>query len=515
MGTPVTNFPKGTVSIGYTNSATSIVLSTGHGSRFPSTFPFPVTWWNASDYSDPSDDPDREIVTVTNRAGDTLTVTRGAEGTSASAKNIGGKTYKMIEGITKAMWDALSERALAQTFRGLRVQTHPDSDKAAAQVQFSAQAIVMDDGEEVSGWSKITVDIAASGVNGLDTGSEAASAWHELYAIYNGTTKAGLLHRAKEYFLDETWDQSGGTTDSGQHLLRDASARTRLAQGFQVDTAGPLEMVDVKIGKVGTPTGRYWFTIEATSGGVPSNTPLATSDKYDVSRLTTTANFVRMIFRTPASLSAATQYHLVMHGDFTISGANHVFWRADTAAATYANGSKGAYDGATWTNDTDDDFLFKIYITRNDVAVTLPAGYPQKALIGYVYNNSSSDLKRFSATDRSIRTAMGIQWQVGTYSNGPKGVQDASAVLPPITCRALLSVGFAVTGEEVSVGMLMATDQAAGSDIEDNATVRGIAGLDAVPGSGTVGPITVEYNGFNVEFATSTSPRLWIKEFTW
>ena len=39
----------------------------------------------------------------------------------------------------------------------------------------------------------LTVDITASGVNGLDTGSEASSTWYYLWVIYNGTTVAGLL----------------------------------------------------------------------------------------------------------------------------------------------------------------------------------------------------------------------------------------------------------------------------------------------------------------------------------
>lgn len=39
----------------------------------------------------------------------------------------------------------------------------------------------------------LTVDITASGANGLDTGSEAASTWYHIWVIYNGTTVAGLL----------------------------------------------------------------------------------------------------------------------------------------------------------------------------------------------------------------------------------------------------------------------------------------------------------------------------------
>lgn len=43
--------------------------------------------------------------------------------------------------------------------------------------------------------SPITVDITASGVNGLDTGSESSDTWYYIYVIYNPTTDttAGLL----------------------------------------------------------------------------------------------------------------------------------------------------------------------------------------------------------------------------------------------------------------------------------------------------------------------------------
>lgn len=96
----VKNFAKATVSTTYDASETSIVLTTGHAARLPTAVPFNVTWWNSTDYPDPSDDPNREIVTVTAIATDTLTVVRGQEGITATTKNTGGKTYKMIAGVT-------------------------------------------------------------------------------------------------------------------------------------------------------------------------------------------------------------------------------------------------------------------------------------------------------------------------------------------------------------------------------------------------------------------------------
>lgn len=93
------NFAKATVSTTYNSSDTSIALSTGHAAKLPTQLPFNVVWWNSTDYGDPSDDPNVEIVRVTAIATDTLTVVRGQEGTSASTKNTASKTYQMLAGL--------------------------------------------------------------------------------------------------------------------------------------------------------------------------------------------------------------------------------------------------------------------------------------------------------------------------------------------------------------------------------------------------------------------------------
>lgn len=99
----VTNFAKCEVSTGYDASATSIALSSGEGAKLPQPStdgPFNLTWYNVTDYPDPSDDPNVEIVRCTARSTDTLTVTRAQEGTSASTKNTSSKTYNMTLGPT-------------------------------------------------------------------------------------------------------------------------------------------------------------------------------------------------------------------------------------------------------------------------------------------------------------------------------------------------------------------------------------------------------------------------------
>lgn len=103
------NFAKGTASTGYDASATAVVLAAGHGARFP-VAPFNGVWWNSSDYPDPSDDPNVEIVRVTAVVSDTLTVSRAQEGTAATTKNTAGKTYKLMACLTAASFNNLPRR---------------------------------------------------------------------------------------------------------------------------------------------------------------------------------------------------------------------------------------------------------------------------------------------------------------------------------------------------------------------------------------------------------------------
>ena len=101
---PVINLSKLTVSQGYGASDVSIVVNSG-GSTLPTSASFNMIWWNATDYPDPCDDPNAEIVRVNGAAisGNTLPITRAQESTSASTKNTAGKTYKIALAMTAKM----------------------------------------------------------------------------------------------------------------------------------------------------------------------------------------------------------------------------------------------------------------------------------------------------------------------------------------------------------------------------------------------------------------------------
>lgn len=121
MVDPVKNFAKVTVSIPYDNTATSILLNSGDGAKLPNPITdgyFNLVWWNLTDYPDPSDDSNKEIVRCTANSSDTLTIIRAQEATSATNKNTSGKTYKMALTFTAKMIPDL------QTDAQDRIDTH-------------------------------------------------------------------------------------------------------------------------------------------------------------------------------------------------------------------------------------------------------------------------------------------------------------------------------------------------------------------------------------------------------
>lgn len=73
-----TNLASGTLLAGIAAGATSLILSTGQGDLFPTTFPFKVKL-EQFDTNVPPRVIKREIVKCTNRVGDTLTIVRSHE----------------------------------------------------------------------------------------------------------------------------------------------------------------------------------------------------------------------------------------------------------------------------------------------------------------------------------------------------------------------------------------------------------------------------------------------------
>jgi hypothetical protein len=323
---------------------------------------------------------------------------------------------------------AVSAGGLTNDFRGLQLRTVSGSDSVKKVVLIHADEIVTKDGARHTPANNLEADISTSGIGGLRSGqTEAASTWYKIMYAYGASGEGIYLEQAKDYFLDE----SQTTTDTNYNLRDTSDVQTKLAQTFDTDVTGTVEFVDLKFLKTGTPTGNFWLSIYATSAGVPTGSALKTSDKIDVSLITTTAGgqWVRLVFRDPATLTAGTTYALVLEGDYTASGSNFVRWYANTNGASYGAGTVYKQNNGVWTL-IDDDFTFKVYVTENDNTPTPPSGYNTSyAHIGWVYNDSGSNFMPFLARDRKV---VSLQTNsLGGISSTVPALTDASSAVPP------------------------------------------------------------------------------------
>lgn len=171
------NFWKWTVSTWYDSSATSIVLESGHWTRFPqpsTDWEFNVVWWSSSEYGDPSDDSSVEIVRCTARTDDTLTVTRAQEWTAASNKNTLWAVYTMALVMTSKMIDDIETDLWTKV-----VWPASATDNAIARYHETTWKIVQDSWATIDDSGNIVANNIASGatVSGSNTGDQDLSGY--------------------------------------------------------------------------------------------------------------------------------------------------------------------------------------------------------------------------------------------------------------------------------------------------------------------------------------------------
>lgn len=212
MVDPVLNFAKVTVSIGYNAAATSIALTAGHGASLPqpaSVGAFNLVWWNSTDYPDPSDDPNREIVRCTARSTDTLTVTRAQESTSASTKNTSSKTYKMILSLTKKTIDDIATDSVAFSTIAVSGQTNVVALPFTETLTLAAGGSIVLTTDPENG--KVTISTAAPSAFGIVVESlgGAVNGVNTTFTAYH--TPVWITLNGQTLLAGEGWSIAGST----------------------------------------------------------------------------------------------------------------------------------------------------------------------------------------------------------------------------------------------------------------------------------------------------------------
>jgi hypothetical protein len=388
---------------------------------------------------------------------------------------------------------------ISQETLGLSIGSHWHPYKKTTTILLkNANAIVMENGDHVSGWSNLTANITTSGAGGLDSVSGlAANTWYSVYAIYNPDTgnKALLLHQLETRVIDQNWPIAIDTevaflgfnaTNATNPFTRYV---TKLSQSFVPTVTAPVYGVEVRMGCQLIDAGNCWITLEHDDGfGNASGSVVATSrvistlERGPVGTSPGTWNTL-FLFDTLTTLGSGGRYHFVVNTDrlpavtldanaITIEGntapTTNILQRNFMASVGYnAFPGNDIYSGygdcrswnavsqSWWTTSNTGtgfaeptDLYFKIWHIFNRNNVVLPAGYTQKALIGYACTNVNSRLKEYKQVDRTMCTGYSDDWWGWTSSASPQGNELVllSHVIPPVTCSVQLLTQQAPTG---------------------------------------------------------------------
>ena len=251
-----TNFSKGIVLQGYDNAATLISLIPGGGAVFPSvTNGYNLVWWNNTDYADPADDPQVEIVRVVNLTGDVFTVLRAQEGTSATNKNIPNKTYKLVLALTAKMITDIANMAgtgsvLSGVNEGGQFTIFDDVNSTASILAFKtiaagANITITDNG------TYLTIASSGGGGGGITGGNNLGTGNGIFTTVTSGTTMnfKSIAAGTNITFSDDgstiTINASGGGGGGITSINGDTTAAQTIVGGFgiSISTVGGVTTV--------------------------------------------------------------------------------------------------------------------------------------------------------------------------------------------------------------------------------------------------------------------------------
>lgn len=321
---PTVNFGRVTVSQGYDDAATSIALVSGDGAVLPDPSTdgeFNLVWWDSTNFPNPTDDPNVEIVRVTAKSTDTLTVTRAQEGTSASTKNTAGATYQMILSFTKKSYDQLLDSPASSTdnaivrFDGTGGDTVQDS------------GVIINDSDEVGinetsplAQLHITNDQAALTEVRLDNSDASGSM---AYTLYDGSNERGQIH----YDITSALLNIGTNIATGQVAISSGSD----VEALRIDENGIVKLVANDLDLNGNNIINSEF-----SKSITIESPSASED-------------ISMFFTNKAI--TITEMRAVLTGSSTPS----VTWTVRHASDRSAAGAEVVTSGTTTTSTTSGD----------------------------------------------------------------------------------------------------------------------------------------------------------------
>lgn len=143
--------------------------------------------------------------------------------------------------------------------------------------------------------------------------------------------------------------------------LKDASARTKVAQGIKFDDGDVwIRYVALALKTTGSPaSATLTLTVETDSSGSPSGTSIGSATISTV-EVFAEPQWVIFDLSAPVKLSESTQYHLVLASSGAVSATDYITFARTEDDTAYSNGSGKSYSGSAWSAPGY-DMLFAVW----------------------------------------------------------------------------------------------------------------------------------------------------------
>lgn len=183
MGVKVTNNAFGTLSAGITTSDTTITLDSGQGARFPTLSSGDYFFGTLVDTSN-----NLEIVKVTARSTDSMTVTRAQDNTTATAFAIGDRfELRPVAGLFEAIQDEASVDGITSSAAGTAI-TIDSSDNTAIENDLNVKGTLERNGTKLVDADSLRFPTASSDpTSGSTAGDVYYNTGTNLLRFYNGS----------------------------------------------------------------------------------------------------------------------------------------------------------------------------------------------------------------------------------------------------------------------------------------------------------------------------------------
>ena len=156
--------------------------------------------------------------------------------------------------------------------------------------------------------------------------------------------------------------QEAQDTDNSTAITIGSTTISKVAQSFQVQTAGDLVSVDINLVKVGAPTDSLSVGLYTDNGGEPGTLLASGFSVVPAAVSTTVRRYIKSVFIQPSAVAVGTTYWIVVEKLGSGSGSNNYTWSANSTQP-YVNGQAKSFNSGTqvW-NANNSDTRFKINV---------------------------------------------------------------------------------------------------------------------------------------------------------